>query len=104
MCLSCGFDGRSLQSEHRETGWVCPRCGTDLYSRPPRSYADLEGLSDSSRLFAAEAAAHEIMVLQNQRAARASRRERAMLAIGLMALAVVAAGLLAAGVVIGVMI
>ncbi len=48
MCLSCGFDGRSIQNHSRETAWVCPRCDSDLYARPPRSYAELEALSDSN--------------------------------------------------------
>lgn len=48
MCLSCGFDGRAIQDDHRTTGWFCPRCSADLYARPPRSYADLEALSDSN--------------------------------------------------------
>lgn len=48
MCLSCGFDGRAIQNHSRETEWVCPRCGSDLYARPPKSYAELEALSDSN--------------------------------------------------------
>ena len=47
MCLSCGHDGSAIQSENRESTWFCPGCGTDLYARPPRSYADLEGLIES---------------------------------------------------------
>jgi hypothetical protein len=46
MCLSCGFDGAAIQSDSREHGWQCPRCNADLYARPPRSYAELEGLND----------------------------------------------------------
>lgn len=48
MCLSCGFDGRALQGEGQEGIWVCPKCGSDLYARPPKSYAELEALSDSN--------------------------------------------------------
>lgn len=48
MCLSCGFDGRAIQNNSRETEWACPRCGSDLYARPPKSYAELEALSDSN--------------------------------------------------------
>lgn len=47
MCLSCGFDGSAIQNESREHGWVCPRCNADLYARPPRSYAELEGLNET---------------------------------------------------------
>jgi len=43
-CLYCGYDGRILQGERREHTWLCPRCGEDLYARPPRSYAEMEGL------------------------------------------------------------
>ncbi|MBL8745525.1 MAG: hypothetical protein JNK58_04120 [Phycisphaerae bacterium] len=48
MCLCCGFDGRAIQNDSRETEWACPRCGSDLYARPPKSYAELEALSDSN--------------------------------------------------------
>lgn len=45
MCVSCGFDGRDLQGERGQARIFCPRCGADLYSRRPRSYAELEGLA-----------------------------------------------------------
>lgn len=48
MCLSCGFDGRAIQNHSRDSTWVCPRCDSDLYARPPKSYAELEALSDSN--------------------------------------------------------
>ena len=48
MCLGCGFDGRGLQTGHAEPAWKCPKCGADLYSRPPRSYAEMEGLDDEA--------------------------------------------------------
>jgi hypothetical protein len=40
-CLACGYRGPSLQGRTRAVR--CPSCGADLYSRPPRSYAELEG-------------------------------------------------------------
>ena len=40
-CLACGYRGPSLQGRARAVR--CPSCGADLYSRPPRSYAELEG-------------------------------------------------------------
>lgn len=43
MCLSCGYTGDELQSPESEP-LRCPECGEDLYTRPPRSYAELEGL------------------------------------------------------------
>lgn len=40
-CLICGYDGPELQGD---TGtYRCPACDADLYARPPRSYAELEG-------------------------------------------------------------
>ena len=53
MCLGCGFDGRGLQTGHTEPAWKCPKCGADLYSRPPRSYAEMEGLDDDASCQAA---------------------------------------------------
>lgn len=43
MCLACGHRGRHLQGEKGLITFQCPNCGADLYSRPPRSYAELEG-------------------------------------------------------------
>ena len=57
MCLSCGHDGRDLQGEGGPASWSCPRCGADLYARPPRSYAELEGLDEAPASTAFEAGA-----------------------------------------------
>lgn len=48
MCLDCGFDGPELQPSSRSLTFVCPGCGSDLYARPPRSYAEMEGLAPST--------------------------------------------------------
>ena len=40
-CVSCGYDGKLLRTPDLER---CPRCGTNLADRPPRSYAEMEGL------------------------------------------------------------
>ena len=45
-CLECGHQGRELQGQAGLTTLSCPRCGADLYTRPPRSYAEMEGLVD----------------------------------------------------------
>jgi hypothetical protein len=40
-CVCCGYEGSLLrdgQARH------CARCGCDLRERPPRSYAEMEGL------------------------------------------------------------
>ncbi|MDX2115396.1 MAG: hypothetical protein SFZ24_07210 [Planctomycetota bacterium] len=47
MCRGCGFDGGALQPTSDQPSWVCPRCGADLYARPPRSYAEMEGFEPS---------------------------------------------------------
>lgn len=42
-CCECGFDGPPLQGSRGELALRCPQCDADLYERPPRSYAELEG-------------------------------------------------------------
>lgn len=49
LCLSCGYRGPELQGDSGV--FVCPSCGTDLYARPPRSYAELEGLDQADARF-----------------------------------------------------
>ncbi len=44
-CLACGYRGPALQGPARAIR--CPGCGADLYARPPRSYAELEGFLPS---------------------------------------------------------
>lgn len=39
--MACGYDGALLRNGEAER---CPRCACDLISRPPRSYAEMEGL------------------------------------------------------------
>lgn len=43
-CLYCGEDGMAIQVVGDGAVFRCPTCRGDLYSRPPRSYAELEGL------------------------------------------------------------
>lgn len=43
FCLACGYSGPELQREHTGAVFFCPQCGEDLYTRPARSYAELEG-------------------------------------------------------------
>ena len=40
-CVSCGYDAAVI---NRTQTRRCPRCGCDLTQRPPRSYAEMEGL------------------------------------------------------------
>lgn len=64
-CLACGYAGRFAQGRggrgqfglvpHAETAersgplGHCPRCGCDFHARPPRSYAEMEGLDQADR-------------------------------------------------------
>lgn len=46
-CLACGYSGRFAQASAHDIqahGGHCPRCGCDFTLRPPRSYAEMEGL------------------------------------------------------------
>lgn len=40
-CVACGYDGALLRNGIVDR---CPRCACDLHNRPPRSYAEMEGL------------------------------------------------------------
>jgi hypothetical protein len=42
-CVCCGYESRVLDEVA-----ACVRCGCDLSERPPRSYAEMEGLIDSA--------------------------------------------------------
>jgi hypothetical protein len=48
FCLVCGYDGPELQGDGGDETYRCPACDADLYTRPPRSYAELEGLDVGS--------------------------------------------------------
>ncbi|MGE3109608.1 MAG: hypothetical protein AB7G11_12700 [Phycisphaerales bacterium] len=50
MCLSCGYQGRELQQRDEASAYSCPFCGADLYARPARSYAEMEGLAPLTSL------------------------------------------------------
>lgn len=45
LCLTCGYRGGRIQRHLRLVGYRCPKCGQDLYARPPRSYAEMEGFA-----------------------------------------------------------
>lgn len=44
-CVACGFDGPSV---HHPSADHCERCGCDFLERPPRSYAEMEGLLEGT--------------------------------------------------------
>ncbi len=48
-CLICGYDGPELQGDIGDETYRCPACDADLYARPPRSYAELEGFQTERR-------------------------------------------------------
>ncbi len=57
ICRACGYGGRELQRRHL-TQYFCPRCGCDLYARPPRSYAEMEGFAPAPAEAAKSSEAH----------------------------------------------
>ena len=42
-CVQCGLSADAIPASSL---YECPRCGCDLAARPPRSYAEMEGLFD----------------------------------------------------------
>jgi len=44
-CVCCGYDGPAIRlALQRDAAADCPECGCDYHQRPPRSYAEMEGL------------------------------------------------------------
>lgn len=43
-CVECGYDGPQVRDDLLNQADLCPHCGCDLRRRPPRSYAEMEGL------------------------------------------------------------
>ena len=75
MCLSCGYEGDELQGPLSAIRYRCPSCQTDLYARPPRSYAQMEGLPTRARIgegVRIEVWADRLIALERER--RKSRR------------------------------
>jgi hypothetical protein len=46
QCVACGYSGRFVD---RENQTHCPRCACDFSVRPPKSYAEMEGLDQLER-------------------------------------------------------
>ena len=79
-CLRCGYAGVELQVSAEDRPGeipplVCPNCCEDLYARPPRSYAELEGICDF------ELVRDEVRLSAKKWARRAYRTEWAILAV-----------------------
>ncbi len=43
QCVACGYSGRFVDRTNQPH---CPRCSCDFAVRPPRSYAEMEGLGE----------------------------------------------------------
>jgi hypothetical protein len=41
QCVACGYSGRFVDRVNQPE---CPRCGCDFAIRPPKSYAEMEGI------------------------------------------------------------
>lgn len=46
FCPRCGYRGNELQGSRGGLVIACPNCREDLYSRPARSYLEMEGFLD----------------------------------------------------------
>lgn len=44
QCVACGYAGRFVDRPSQPT---CPRCACDFATRPPRSYAEMEGFEEA---------------------------------------------------------
>lgn len=92
MCLRCGYDGRGVSHGVilNPEAW-CPNCGCDFHRRPPRSYAEMEGLYDVPYLSV------ETQLVHPERASRTRRAfiqrfERCLAALFVVLVGVVVAG------------
>lgn len=104
MCLGCGYDGPLLQGDPGAEAWTCPSCSSDLYARPPRSYAEMEGFESADAMRGSEAGATlgfrrvQVQTLARRNRSRAPRgwwQVTAVLLGGVLVLAVGAAALAA---------
>lgn len=46
--MACGYRGPEVQRGYPIEVFVCPSCACDLYARPPRSYAEMEGVDSDA--------------------------------------------------------
>lgn len=80
MCLCCGHDGTELQGQLAATSFICPSCGADLYARPPRTYAQMEGIVDRESVSATTFDRLSRLLLSASDAAADRRRRRVRMA------------------------
>lgn len=87
--MQCGLAADSIEVLNRDQ---CPRCGCDLAARPARSYAEMEGLFDLPP---------NAVAVDGQARARAdaasARWLLVVVAVGIAAIATLAATMLMAG-------
>lgn len=86
-CVQCGTRSDGLDALGAER---CPRCGCDLQARPPRSYAEMEGLLEP----AAEPAPEPDAGVQARLDAAAARWVVVLCAVAAVAMAVVVSAML----------
>jgi hypothetical protein len=90
-CVSCGYDGVSVS---RMQTARCPRCRCNLRERPPRSYAEMEGLLGMAVI---DAEPIEQTLVEQERGTRMVHRWLAFLffgMLGILAIAYLAAALM----------
>ena len=88
-CVQCGLAADSIESSNRDQ---CPRCGCDLAARPPRSYAEMEGLFELPPTTVAVDAQ-----VRARADAASARWLLVVVAVGIAAIATLAATMLRAG-------
>lgn len=91
LCPSCGYHGRELQGERGQRTFVCPACHCDLYARPARSYAEMEGFVEPTRPVSFDRLSR---LIANTVETRPSRRKRLLRAAGLVSLTFALAGVM----------
>jgi len=79
-CVRCGYGGSALQRAGGRSGsgprsvlLTCPKCQQDLYTRPARSYAELEGFEERASV-ARGSSERASTPIANAPALKASRR------------------------------
>ncbi len=89
QCVQCGLSAEAILATN---GTLCPRCGCDLVSRPPKSYAEMEGLLEME---VAPAASDALVRVRSD--AAAARWLLVLVAVAAVSIAAVLGALLLAG-------
>lgn len=94
FCPCCGYSGRELQGDRGQRTFVCPSCDLDLYARPARSYAEMEGFVEPTRPVSFDRLSRLIAQRVDPKKAR---RRRLLRAAGLVSLTLALAGAMLVG-------